>query len=225
MGRIPASPHSRFPSLILRAATTPPFPVLRSLPRTSLPKTRPIHLVELCGNIFAFLEAFLRNGYQVTRYTNYDKDLMARVATRLRLYLLHSRYPRLLPCTAFASWDTSLAHDVHATGERHWAALPVVDVIAFGPPCQPFSAAGPQRGWSSDTSQVFPAVLRHVYRVYLRHSKCMPSYILENVPAAANVPDISDSLGPPIIDRVEFHSSASRRSTAFWTNIVARTPI
>lgn len=142
VGEIPASPHSRLPSLVLRAATLPPFrSILRSLPRTSLLKTRPIHLVELCGGICAFLEAFLRNGYEVTRYTFCDRDLMARAAARHRLWLLHSRYPRLFPCTAFASWDTSLPHDFHAIGERHWAALPTVDVIASGPPCQSFSAA------------------------------------------------------------------------------------
>ena len=116
------------------------------LPRASVPKTRPIHLVELCGDICAFLEALLRNGYKIARYTYCDHDLMARAAARHKIWLLYTRYPRLFPRTAFLSWDMSLPQDVYAICEHHWAALPAVDVVAAGPPCQSFSAASPQRG-------------------------------------------------------------------------------
>ena len=75
----------------------------------------------------------------------------------------------------------------------------------------------------SDTSHVFPAVMRHIQHLHLRQSLPV-SYILENVLAAASFPDLSDSLGPPLIGHAELHGSASRRSTAFWTNAGARAP-
>ena len=98
-----------------------------------------------------------------------------------------------------------------------------MDVIAAGPPCQSFSSAGPHRGWTSNTSHVFPAVMRHVQ--HLHRQRLTPvSYILENVPAAASFPHLSDSLGPPPVGHAELHGSALRRSTALWTNIGARAP-
>ena len=85
LGHIPAPVGARFASLVLRASAPSALPVLRNLPRTSVPKTRPIHLVELCGGICAFLEAFLRNGYRIQRYTYCDVDVVARCATRHRV--------------------------------------------------------------------------------------------------------------------------------------------
>ncbi len=143
MGHIPVPVGARFPSLVLRASAPSALPALRNLPRTLVTKSRPIHLVELCGGICAFLEAFLRNGYRIQRYTYCDTDIMARSAARHRLWLLHTRDPRLLPRTAFLSWDTALPHDVHSICACYWSALPPVDVIAAGPPCQSFSSAGP----------------------------------------------------------------------------------
>ncbi len=71
--------------MVLRASGPSALPALRNLPRKLLTKSRPIHLVELCGGICAFLEAFLRNGYRVQRYTYCDVDIMARSAARHRL--------------------------------------------------------------------------------------------------------------------------------------------
>jgi hypothetical protein len=65
LGYIPAPLGARFPFLVLRASAPSALPALRNLPRTPVTKSRPIHLVELCGGICAFLEAFLRNGYRV----------------------------------------------------------------------------------------------------------------------------------------------------------------
>ena len=56
-GHVPAPAGARFPSLVLRAAAPSALPVLRNLPRTQLTKSQPIHLVELCGGVCAFLEA------------------------------------------------------------------------------------------------------------------------------------------------------------------------
>ena len=137
VGSIPAAPGSRFPSLLLGSLEhhRHPFPGLRFLPRVQLQVNRPIHLVELCAGIGAFLEAFLRNGYMVSRYTYCDMDSVARTAARHRLWLLHGRYPRLFPVSAFQSWDSALPHDVHHITPSDWASLPTVDVIAAGPPC------------------------------------------------------------------------------------------
>ena len=66
-------------------------------------------------------------------------------------------------------------------------------------------------------------LLYHIQHLHLRQTQQV-SYILENVPATASFPDLADSLGPPLIGHAELHGSASRRSTAFWTNVGARAP-
>ena len=57
--------------------------------------------MELCGGLGIFLEALLRNGYNIARYTYVDSDPVARSTMAHRLDCLHCRYPRQLPAPPF----------------------------------------------------------------------------------------------------------------------------
>lgn len=191
-------------------------PPVVKIQRAVVPLPRkPLHLMELCGGLGTFLEALLRNGYIIQRYTYVDSDPMAQKAIRHRLWRLHAKYPRQLPVNSFQDYD-SLPQDVHRITARHLRSLPPVDLLAAGPPCQNFSSAGNKLGWRGKTSHVFPAVLQ-----ILQHLQTIrpTSYVIENVPAATAFPAINDSLGPAILGNAIDHGSAARRLTAFWTNI------
>ena len=75
VGSLPAAPGSRFPSLLLGSLEQHrlPLPGLRFLPRVQLQSEHALPL-ELCAGIGAFLEAFLRNGYGISRYTYCELD-------------------------------------------------------------------------------------------------------------------------------------------------------
>lgn len=181
-----------------------------------LPSVKPLHCLELCGGLGVFLEALLRSGYTIGRYTYVDSDTAARAAISYRLDCLHARYPKQLPVAAFRDCF-ALPQNVHQLTEQQLIDLPQVDFLAAGPPCQNFSTAGPQLGWHGTTSRVFPAVL-HILRILMQHSPL--TYVIENVPSAATqFPEISSSLGTAIIGDAIDHGSAAYRRTAFWTNL------
>ena len=73
------------------------LPTVTDIPVRPLEPERPIHLMELCGGIATFLEACLRNGLSVSRYTYSDASSMARQAAHRRITRLQRRYPRQLP--------------------------------------------------------------------------------------------------------------------------------
>ena len=189
---------------------------------TPLPSTKPIHCMELCGGLGIFLEALLRNGYNIARYTYVDNDPVARSAMAHRLDCLHCRYPRQLPASAYQH-HLSLPQDVHCITPDHLATLPPVDLFAAGPPCQSFSKAGARRGWTGSTSRVFPAVLHILH--HLQQSQSL-TYIIENVPAASSdFPELTAALGPCVHGDAVNHGSAAHRRTVFWTNMALNTTL
>ena len=189
---------------------------------TPLPSTKPVHCMELCGGLGVFLEALLRNGYNVARYTYVDHDPIARSAMSHRLDCLHCRYPRQLPASAYRQ-HLALPQDVHCITPDHLAALPPVDLFAAGPPCQNFSKAGARRGWTGSTSRVFPAVLQILH--HLLQSRPL-TYIIENVPAASSdFPELTKALGPCVHGDAVNHGSAAHRRTVFWTNMAANSTL
>ena len=180
--------------------------------------TRELHVMEVCGGLGVFLEALLRNGYSISKYTYMDSCSTARRAALHRVWRLHDRYPRQFPKWAFKHC-MDFPQNVHHVQHHHLATLPEVDFFAAGPPCQPFSAAGSQEGWTSSNSRVFPATLRILVELQRRQPRHPLSYVIENVPAAASFPDISLSLGKPARGNAIDHGSAAYRDTLFWSNI------
>ena len=184
-----------------------------------LPSTKPVHCMELCGGLGVFLEALLRNGYFISRYTYCDSDRVACSAMTYRLDCLHCRYPRQLPVSAYLSCHI-LPQDVHRITPDHLAELPPVDFFAAGPPCQNFSKAGPRLGWKGRTSRVFPAVLSILHQLMQKNRL---TYVIENVPAAASgFPELTHALGQPVTGDAVNHGSAAHRRTAFWTNMTSQ---
>ena len=141
------------------------LPTVTDIPVRPLEPERPIHLMELCGGIATFLEACLRNGLSISRYTYSDASSMARQAAHRRITRLQCRYPRQLPAAAVDEW-TSVSQDVHQITAPQLASLPPVDLLAAGPPCQPFSQAGNSKGFLRKDAWVFPEVIRIAWQIF-----------------------------------------------------------
>ena len=208
--------HNRSPSRHVSAPVDLPQIDTTIVP---LPSTKPVHCMELCGGLGVFLEALLRNGYFISRYTYCDSDHVAWSAMNYRLDCLHCRYPRQLPVSAYLSCHI-LPQDVHRITPDHLAELPPVDFFAAGPPCQNFSKAGPRLGWKGRTSRVFPAVLSILHQLMQKNRL---TYVIENVPVAASgFPELTHALGQPVTGDAVNHGSAAHRRTAFWTNMTSQ---
>lgn len=193
------------------------LPHMPRVPAVPLPAHTPLHLLELCGGIAVFLEACLRRGCCVQRYTYVDSDPIARAACHHRLGLLHAQYPHQFPATATRQWATALPQDVHQVTEHNLSALGPVHLIAAGPPCQSFSSAGLGHGVRASCGQVLPQVLRIITALYRKQPSGL-TYIVENVPGALRFPEVRQALGEPVlIDAVQYGSAAHRR-TCFWSN-------
>jgi hypothetical protein len=123
------------------------LPNLSALPSCPVPTNQPIQLVELCGGLAVFLEAFLRCGVHVQRFVYVDSDAAARAVTHHRLQQLRYLYPQQLPMSALCMWDTALPGNVHHITTADLQRLGPVHVVAAGPPCQGFSTAGSRLGW------------------------------------------------------------------------------
>ena len=223
MGVISSSTSTTAPHLVLSKRQSPPLSQPSSMPvidhsTVMLRTTKALHVMEACGGLCVFLEALLRNGFTIHRYSYVDNDRVARSAALHRLWRLHYRYPRQLPVSAFRQF-TLLPQDVHHIERRHLEALPPVDLFAAGPPCQAFSSAGPQLGWKASGAQVFPATLRLLHVLQDLQPRDPPSYIIENVPASRNYSCLIDALGNPVTGDAIFHGSAAHRDTLFWTNM------
>ena len=198
------------------------LPTVTDIPVRPLEPERPIHLMELCGGIATFLEACLRNGLSVSRYTYSDASSMARQAAHRRITRLQRRYPRQLPAAAIEEW-TSVSQDVHQITAPQLASLPPVDLLAAGPPCQPFSQAGNRKGFLRKDAWVFPEVIRIARQIF--EAQGYLSYVIENVKGAVDNTYVRHMVGDPVFGRAELHGSGARRDTLFWTNLGDRDSI
>ncbi len=112
---------------------------------------------------------------------------------------------------AFPSTELIQA-DIRKVSFRHWRG---VDLVAGGPPCQPFSTGGLQRG-REDTRDFLPEFVRAVLEVQPR------AFLMENVPGLVAFGEyLHDTLlpligtyrisGPHIINAADYGVPQSRR--------------
>ena len=73
-----------------------------------------------------------------------------------------------------------------------------------------------QRGWADSRAAAFTSVTEII--AHLQQTQGSISYILENVPAVLNYPEITDALGQPVLLKAHMLGSTARRNTAIWTN-------
>ena len=198
------------------------LPTVTDIPVRPLEPKGPIHLMELCGGIATFLEACLRNGLiSISRYTYADASPVARQAAHRRITRLQRRYPRLLPAAAaIEEWTRSVPQDVHQITAPQLASLPPVDLLASGPPCQPFSQAGNRKGFLRKDAWVFPEVIRIARQI--EEAQSYLSYVIENVKGAVDNVYVRHMVGDPVVGHAELHGSGARRDTLFWSNIGER---
>ena len=177
------------------SSSWPSEPSLVDLPTCPLRNT-PVSLVEICGGIATGLEALLRAGHSIRSYAWADINPDAYLATKHRLLLLRSRYPRQLPAAAIQGWDRRLPFNANCLSpEGIQAMFPSgIDLVVAGPPCQPFSSAGRHRGLEDPRSKELLNVARMIH--YLHHTQPHGvSYIIENVPGTDKHPEVRRMLG------------------------------
>jgi hypothetical protein len=72
-----------------------------------IPK-RPLTILEIYGGTAAGLEALLRTGHHITKYTWADTNPGTHTSTQHRLAQLQQQYPTQLPLTSITQWDNLL---------------------------------------------------------------------------------------------------------------------
>ena len=212
-----AFPHA-VETALTACAVMPKLSYLHQVVARALVVGRPIHLVELCGGgMVAILEGCLAAGVSISLYTYSDMDLDVRRVAAARIANLRKKYPCLLPETAVKGWSSRLPQDVCNIKPMDWSALSQpVDLLAAGPPCQPFSRAGQKLGWKDPRAQPFVHITNIIS--HLQRMQGSISYIIENVPAALHYPEIIEALGYPVLLKAHMLGSVAKRDTLVWTN-------
>lgn len=104
-----------------------------------------------------------------------------------------------------------------------YKALPKIDFLVFGSPCQGFSFAGKQEAFEDPRSALFYKALEIL--VYLQKKNPNLKFLMENTKMKDIYSDhISDCLG---VERVEINSalvSAQRRIRYYWANFEITQP-
>ena len=119
----------------------------------------------MCGGVGCpkLVEA-LEAGLLVYKYTFIDIDANVHVVVRVFVRKLRLRYPHLLPVSALHGFDARLPHNVRLISNLQLANFVArhgpIDMFGAGFPCQPFSAAGPNRGIQDARFQLFFEVVR-----------------------------------------------------------------
>ena len=72
-----------------------------------IPK-RPLTILEIYGGTAAGLEALLRTGHHIQKYTWADTNPDTHTSTKHRLAQLQKQYPTQLPLTSITQWDNLL---------------------------------------------------------------------------------------------------------------------
>ena len=194
-------------------------PSLVGLPPCPLPDS-PVSLVEICGGIATGLEAHLRAGHAIRSYAWADINPDAYLATKHRLQLLRTRYPRQLPASAIQGWDRRLPFNANCLSPEGISSMfPTgIDLVVAGPPCQPFSYAGRHRGLEDPRSKALLNVARLIH--YPHHSQPRGvSYVIENVPGTDKHPEVQRMLGVPVWLDAPPCGSGAHRETLFWQNL------
>ena len=145
-----------------------------------------------------------------------EKNHTIRYVARQCLLKLTSRFPEQLSWEAIKDSEC-MTQDVTKISIDDLARLPAVTVVFATPPCQPFSRAGPLPGWESIESAPFTSCVNLIHDLYERQQGKL-TYILENVPKAAEFTEIGQSLGSPLMIEAHKVGSSARRKTAIWTN-------
>ena len=186
---------------------------------------RPLHLVEICAGIATGLEAFLRAGHHIASYTWADINPDAHAATSHRLQLLHRRFHAQLPSPALRGWDRRLPFNANCLSPTVLCGFPAgIDIVIAGPPCQPYSAAGRNKGLADPRSQALLQVTRLIHHLQLTQPNGV-GYILENVPGTDKHPAIAATLDVPLHLDAPPCGSGAKRETLFWQNLADPTAV
>ena len=226
------------------ASHLPPLPALAGLPATGgtrqfgplwpeepnlpaldvtlgpLQEEKPLVVIELCAGIATGLEALLRAGHYVSSYSWADINPDAHRATYHRLHRLMERFPLQLPRSAIAGWDSRIPFNCNCITPE--SLLPSfvdgIDIVIAGPPCQPYSTAGKNKGLGDPRSGALLNVARLITHLHATQPNGV-RYIIENVPGTEKHPQVAAMLGQPIQVDAPPCGSGARRKTLFWQNL------
>ena len=99
-----------------------------------------------------------------------------------------------------------------------------IDLVVAGPPRQPFSTAGSNRGLEDPRSKALLNVAKLIH--YLHHTQPLGvSYIIENVPGTDKHLEIQRMVGDPVRLDAPPCGSGAHRETLFWQNLAPVRPI
>jgi ribonuclease HI len=225
---VPHSPSFRMPDLPATHLTPvysdawPLEPCLRSISLFKRPSDddyRPIRVGEMCGGIASFLESLLNKGHSIALYIWMDINPHAHAAVQDRLEELHAKFPEQLPRSAFAQWDTTLPYDCTKISPDLilYACPEGLDIVAAGPPCQPYSDAGFGKGLNDRRSLALLAVARII--TFLHHTQGNLAFMIENVKGTEKFPELTEMLGEGVLLDAPPCGSNASREIVLWQNL------
>jgi hypothetical protein len=175
------------------------------------------HWLDLCsgGTLVGVLSA-LQVGHTIKKITIVEKNHTIRYVAKQCLLKLTSRFPEQLSWEAIRDSEC-MTQDATKISIEDLTRLPTVTMVFATPPCQPFSRAGPSPGWNSTKFAPFISCVNLINDLYKRQHGRL-TYILENVPKAAEFAELGLSLGTPLTIEAYKVGSSARRKTAIWTN-------
>ena len=182
-------------------------------------RMKPIHYLGLCsGATFAIIDALAAAGQPFLQITLVECDKETQQAAEWELHRLHQKHPLQIPRSAITAAHRHLPQDVSHISSTHLGTVPSVDLIVATPDCQPYSAAGKRLGFDDPRSASL-IKSAEVVQLLAHQQPDGVNWVFENVPGAADFPEILQAFGEPILVRAHHLGSVAKRDTLLWSNI------
>jgi hypothetical protein len=180
-----------------------------------IPK-RPLTILEIYGGTAAGLEALLRTGHHIQKYTWADINPDTHTSIKHRLAQLQQQYPTQLPLTSINQWDNLLPLEptLITTNNMSDTFPGGINILVAGlPTYTPPTATKPTI--TNPHERAIKHIIQLTRSLYNTQTN-MIGYLVLNTPYAAQHPHTKDWLGPIItLDDPPCGSGAHRPTRCF----------
>jgi hypothetical protein len=180
-----------------------------------IPK-RPLTILEIYGGTAAGLEALLRTGHHIKKYTGADTNPDTHTSTKHRLAQLQKQYPTQLPLTSITQWDNLLPLEPTLITTNNIAAtIPEgIDILIAGLPTYT-SPSTTKPTITNPHERAIKHIIQLTRSLYNTQTNKI-GYLILNTPDVAQHPHTKDWLGPIItLDGPPCGSGAHRPTKCF----------